>query len=342
MRWIKKTISFLIIVNFLISPSLAMKRGLPLDQELPRKTAYILTVAGGGVRGVIPARVLSLLEERVIAKVNRTQPPGARKHVNFAELFDVVSGTSTGGIIVAGLNSRIHINSGKPKTPKDILQFYKNHAHIIFPPQNMFQKLGGLFSSKYSQEPLANLLKDTVGEETWISDTFTEMLIPTYDMRQGVSYLFKSSAAREHDSENFRTYEALLATAAAPTYFNAVPITSKDGHSRLFSDGGIAMNNPMLEAMTAASKKFPHHNLFFIALGTGRVPLGSYASLREAGLLKYASKLPALLMKNNERRARIAFEHIKGMIEREGRTATCYFIDPFLPLELAAMDSAYC
>ena len=85
MRWIKKTISFLIIVNFLISPSLAMKRGLPLDQELPRKTAYILTVAGGGVRGVIPARVLSLLEERVIAKVNRTQPPGARKHVNFAE-----------------------------------------------------------------------------------------------------------------------------------------------------------------------------------------------------------------------------------------------------------------
>src|SRR5690606_27561732 len=195
-------------------------------------------------------------------------------------------------------------------TSKDILRFYTDHAEEIFPAQGVVARARSYIWSQYSQDPLAALLKETFGDEAWLSDCLTDMIIPTYDMRGGLPYTFRTSDARKYASSNFRVYESLIATSAAPTYFDSVKIKNKEGEERVFSDGGTAANNPMLEALRRAVKKFRGYNIVVISLGTGRIPMESIERLSQAGKGYYAPALAKLFMDNSESRAREAFDDI--------------------------------
>src|SRR5690606_324835 len=130
------------LLSFLFSFSLCTVYGGgkgkgAVGEDGERPTAYILTVAGGGLRGVIPAKILTLMEERLQYKLNKGQAESEHTQVRLADFFDVMAGTSTGGIIVSALNTPVASNDNQPRTSKDILRFYTDHAEEIFPAQGV-------------------------------------------------------------------------------------------------------------------------------------------------------------------------------------------------------------
>src|SRR4051794_2952021 len=137
---------------------------------MPRTKYSVLALDGGGIRGVIPARALEALEQRMRRPVGK--------------LFDMVAGTSTGGIIALGLT--------KPSMPRgtapafaasELLDLYMNLGRTIFPDELVIKvrTLGGLADPRYKAGPLEGLLTDRFGD-TKVSEAITELVIPTYDL----------------------------------------------------------------------------------------------------------------------------------------------------------------
>lgn len=311
--------------------------------KTPKKVAYILTVDGGGVRGAIPAKILDLLEESLEAVVNIGNTSGNRYEVTLAELFDVMAGTSTGGIITISLNSRIEANGGRPKKASEVAQFYKTHADKIFPKPGVIQKLKTYVpkvgSSLYSQVPLAELLRENLGE-VWLKDGVTDLLVPSFDMRQGMAYCFSSGEARNIGSANFKAYEVALATSAAPTYFDSIEIQDERGDERLFSDGGTYANNPTLEAIQRVDQLYPGCDIFVISLGTGTTPLGSLGHLRSAGKVEWVANIAGLLMNNAEGRHQQALDSLVKSMISQGRNVEVCRINPIIDSSISGLDDA--
>ena len=230
-------------------------------------TVRILSVDGGGIRGLIPAVVLKALEEKV---------------GKLSSAFHMISGTSTGGIIAAALAlGRDDLNAAS------LVDLYENKGKDIF-PSSWLSPVEGVVSDKYSPASLESLLKEDFGD-AWLSDvTDTELLVTSYDIIRRRPEFFKSwRARRDTDSrrdpstdvlaEDFRLRDVCRATSAAPTYFPPAQITNRKNtgtpeDSFTLIDGGMVANNPAMCALASARKLFPEaDNFFVLSLGTGQL-----------------------------------------------------------------------
>jgi patatin-like phospholipase/acyl hydrolase len=185
----------------------------------------ILTIDGGGIKGVFPAAFLAELEDRL------GQP--------IAQYFDLIAGTSTGGIIALGLGLGI--------TANESLRLYKLHGHRIFPPRR-FGWLMRFLHAKYSHEPLRRILRASFGEKR-LGDSGKRLLIPSLNLAAERIHLYKTAhhPALIHDYK-IAAVEVGLATVAAPTYF---PIhLSPEGLP--YIDGSLWARNPLALAVVEA------------------------------------------------------------------------------------------
>jgi patatin-like phospholipase/acyl hydrolase len=220
----------------------------------------ILSIDGGGIKGIFPAKFLALIEE----EIGEGQ---IHKH------FDLISGTSTGGIIALALSLGI--------PAKRILKLYKDNADIIFG-----QKRYNIFKhSFYSNKPLEKLLKEifkefhTEDKDPRIADAKTKLLIPIYSLMDGSTQVLKTP----HDSGLFMDkhipmYMAAMATSAAPTFFNSYSNSFKKIDSSSYEnftnkvDGGVYANNPsmiaLIEGQTRLKKELSEIDL--LSIGTGQ------------------------------------------------------------------------
>ena len=190
----------------------------------------ILTIDGGGLKGTVPAAFLAYIEERIDKPLH--------------EYFDVIVGTSTGGIIAAGL--ALGMSASK------ILAIYENDGPRIFPTTTRFSRMllwwKGLVRAKYPVRVLRKVLTEHFPTQV-IGDARTRLVIPSWDPEVQRVYVWKT----RHD-ERFlvdhkkSVVEALVATASAPTYFAS---SFKSGGTGLI-DGGVWANNPMLVATVEA------------------------------------------------------------------------------------------
>lgn len=228
----------------------------------------ILSIDGGGIRGIIPAKILALAEE----ELKRTNHA-----CRICDYFDLICGTSTGGIIAIGLAL------GMPA--HEILSLYRDNAKIIFPHQGNIEKvLKILFKEElYKREALKHFLSDSydryAGESpARLGHCQTRVCIPAYDADRGMMHVFKTS----HHPQLTRDYQIpacdiALSTAAAPVYFDSYDFeyTIKDGTEKYryksMIDGGIMANNPTLIGYTEAvhSLNIPVSNIAILSLGTG-------------------------------------------------------------------------
>ena len=139
---------------------------------------YILSLDGGGIRGIIPAMVLSEIE-------NKAGKP-------ISELFDLIAGTSTGGILALGLCKQN--NSGAPQySAKDLIDIYKTRGKDIF-SRSLWKGItstGGLSDEKYSEDGLEEVLQDYFAEEP-LGSALTKVLITSYDIQNRAPLFFKS------------------------------------------------------------------------------------------------------------------------------------------------------
>src|SRR3954454_10510394 len=172
----------------------------------------VLSVDGGGIRGVIPAMVLADLEERT-GKAT-------------AELFDLIAGTSTGGIIALALT--VPGDDGKPRwTANDLVDLYLTEGPRIFHHTigRMIESGLGLLDEKYSARPLEEALSTYLGD-AMVSEALTDVLVTSYDLEHRKPFFSKTDRAKQTPQHDWSMRAAARATAAAPTYFEPEKLTA--------------------------------------------------------------------------------------------------------------------
>lgn len=208
---------------------------------MDRQQFNILSIDGGGLRGVYPAAILCKVQEEL--------------GINFYKEFDLISGTSTGAIIAAGLAIGME--------PCDILDLYKSEGDYIF--DRKF--LGGLVTPKYDSKNLRSVLDNQFGDRTF-KDAKTRLMVTATNVSDGMPWVFKSMYHRRLSrDENVRLSDAVLASCSAPLYFNPYKYNEV-----LLADGGLWANNPALAALVEAlghNIRVKRYKIRLISIGTG-------------------------------------------------------------------------
>jgi len=240
----------------------------------------ILSIDGGGIRGLIPAMVLAEIEER-------TKQP-------IASLFDLVAGTSTGGILALGLTIP-RAPDGPVYSARQMAHFYQAEGRRIFSrsPLRALFACDNLTWKKYTSTGIERVLLEYFGDSR-LRDATTNVLIPSYELEHRTPFFFRSSNARLRLDYDFFARDVARATSAAPSYFEPVRMFTgtPDEHYTLI-DGGVFANNPAACALVDARTAFPDAPGFLIvSLGTGalarNIPLGL---ARYWGTIRWAKPL---------------------------------------------------
>ncbi|XP_012469519.1 patatin-like protein 3 isoform X1 [Gossypium raimondii] len=208
-----------------------------------RKMVTVLSIDGGGIRGIIPSVLLASLE----SKLQELDGPNAR----IADYFDIVAGTSTGGLIATMLTAPNKDNGRQPLyEAKDITKFYLEHSPKIFPQDSSINTSTG---PKYDGKYLRSLINQLLGDIT-LKQALTNLVLPTFDIKLLQPVIFSTNDAKVNDWKNAKLYDACIGTSAAPTLLPAHHFETKgsDGKTHSFDliDGGVAANNPTLIAIS--------------------------------------------------------------------------------------------
>jgi patatin-like phospholipase/acyl hydrolase len=227
----------------------------------------ILALDGGGIKGVFAAAALARMEEQHKTRI--------------IDHFDLIAGTSTGGILAIGLSLGI--------SPKEMLGFYRSRGPVIFPSTSLVQKSSGVLRQlflgpKHSHVILRRELA-TVLKARKFGEATCRLVIPSYDAVANRIYVFKTQHAPGLDNDvSLDAVDVALATAAAPTYFAAAAV-ARDGR---YVDGGVWGNNPSSVALVEAVSflKVPLEEIDILNIGTTSQPF-SIASNARASAAKW-------------------------------------------------------
>ncbi len=244
--------------------------------EPQKQEKFILTIDGGGSRGIIPATVLSHIEKLL---------PTLGLSERITDHFDLIAGTSTGGLIALALTvpdpSYFTPSAASMGRADLITALYRNHASTIFPKALPFlptQFLTQLFNPKYEDDSFNELLSH-IFSTAQMEEACVPTMVVTYDYLNDRPHILSSYGGRTVSMK-----KAARATCAAPTYFAPVVI---DSHLHLI-DGGIVANNPVLYAYREAKKLFPDTDVFHIlSLSTGNVGTAVEYSTANRGVLSW-------------------------------------------------------
>lgn len=254
----------------------------------------ILTLDGGGVRGIITLEVLSKLEDMLRLRL------GADDSFMLCDYFDLVAGTSTGAIIAACL--------ALGKSVKEIQDFYRKFANDMFTPTRGIKHF---FRAKYDNKPLAEQLQVVFGDETRLGSSKLKTLLmmvmynATTDSPWWITNTPFAKYNRRADPEcnlKLKLWRLVLASTAAPVYFPPVEIGIKDD---LFQDGGITPhNNPSFHAFVVST--LPEYGIgweagedkiLLVSVGTGMCSTADSAlRSKKMNYLWNMTKIPSKLM----------------------------------------------
>jgi len=222
----------------------------------------ILSIDGGGVRGIIPSRILQEIEDRT------------GKHSS--ELFDAISGTSTGGMIALALTKPDE--EGDPALyAKDILNIYLHRSKEIFAKQSVCWKMQtgcGLWGSKYNRSNFDKMLEEFFGD-TLLSQTVCPVFVPIYSLENYKPFISGTLFAKCNKVNDFYLKDIAGATSAAPTFL--APKTFKSPNDSIAYKGvdrGIYANNPSLIGISGVYLMQPDlalDSIELVSLGTGEL-----------------------------------------------------------------------
>lgn len=274
--------------------------------ETGNKKFQILALDGGGIKGLFSAAVLAFLEDDL--------------RINIIDHFDLITGTSTGGIIALGLGLGIK--------PREIVEFFVTNGPKIFKP-SCFTWLRHIYKNKYEADPLEKALKECY-EDKRLSDSHKRLVIPSYNIGDDSVYLFKTP----HHERLRRDYKVPMwkvarATSAAPTYF---PTFCDVDNVRLI-DGGVWANNPSIIGITEAISLLgiPLEQIYMLNLGTTDEVKSYPIKLDNGGRVKWAKAAIDIIMRGQSIGAHTQAQHLIGKehVER---------LDPKVPDGLFALD----
>jgi len=239
----------------------------------PPRRFQILALDGGGIRGLYTASLLAELELELGSPV--------------IEHFDLVAGTSTGGIIALGL--------GLGKTPQEMVSFYQQDGPQIFHrPDGIRAWLKHFIRVKHDAVELQRVLKREFGEQT-LGDSTRALVIPTYNLDRNAPVVLKTPHHEEFRADlKIEAWRAGLATSAAPTY---LPASSEIRESRHI-DGGVWANNPALVGVIEAHHflGIPLDSIQVLSIGTGSLVKNRSKTLGRGGRWAWRSDAADVLL----------------------------------------------
>ena len=229
----------------------------------------VLAIDGGGIRGLIPALVLAELERRA----------GRRTF----ELFDLIAGTSTGGILACALCAP------DPLRAEELVGLYEDEGPKIF-DRGVFQRIRsaeGLLDEKYDADALDAALERFLSNKR-LSEAQPDLIVPAYNMSEPGPYFFKTRKARESPGvDDFPLSVVARATSAAPTYFEPLEV-----NNAAFVDGGVFAVNPAMSAFAEVMRFQPTAEVLLLSLGTGeRTRKRTFDEVKDWGLVEWAKPI---------------------------------------------------
>jgi uncharacterized protein len=243
------------------------------------KSIKVLAIDGGGIRGIIPAVILNELQKRLSQDI--------------WQAFDLIAGTSTGGIIALGIGTRC--KDGQPYAPGELVDLYVQNGPSIF-KKDFVTPEREIILPKYSPDSLEAVLAQFFGD-TQFDAALTPLLISSYDLQGQLPFFFKSHRIARDPNYNWNVTDIARATSAAPTFFPPLHLVRGNEDYALI-DGGVFVNNPAMAAYAEARSLYPGaEQITVIAVGTGdRQDQITYASAKEWGLLGWAKQIVPVFM----------------------------------------------
>jgi uncharacterized protein len=274
----------------------------------------VLSIDGGGVRGIFVAAVLANLERDTGAKVT--------------DHFDLIVGTSTGGIIALGL--------GAGMSPEEILAHYIDNVNSIFPAwrRSTLARPLSLVRAKYKPDGLREVVQAFFRDKL-LCDSTVPLVIPSYNIGENAVYLFKTPHhERLRRDWSVPMWQVAMATTAAPTFFPAYSLPGD--HVRLV-DGGVWANNPSMVGVVEAVSMFgqPLEGIRLLSLGTTVAAAYRSRKLDRGGLIQWvrSPNVAQVLMAGQSTGAFTASEHLLGR-------GHAFRLNPPAPESLVKLDAA--
>jgi uncharacterized protein len=261
----------------------------------------VLSIDGGGIRGLIPALVLTEVERRTGRRV--------------ADLFDLIAGTSTGGILACAL-ARPGAD-GRPRySAEELTELYVSEGPRIFHRSalSFIGSLGGIADERYGSDGLRTALERYLGDDM-LSDALVPIVLTAYEIEDRFAFFFRSNRAVDDKRYDFSLADAAHATSAAPTYFEPHRVTDAKG-DRTYSlvDGGVYAANPAMCAYVDIIAEGRRDEIKVLAsLGTGEAirPI-PYEKARGWGQLGWARPVIDVLLSGASETVGYQLEHLIG------------------------------
>lgn len=246
---------------------------LPWPKDRPFR---ILSIDGGGICGILPASILAELETRFL--------DGAA----ISNYFDLIAGTSTGGIIALAL--------GKGLTAARARDLYLERGGLIFPPATAFGRIKRwLWRTQryaYERKPLEDELLRILGDTT-LGESTVRLCIPSFEGHHGEPWIYKTPHHPDYKRDRFERMKTVgLATAAAPTYFAAL---QNNGYTMV--DGGLWANNPIMNALVDVLACFDvgRRQVRILSLGCGETAFKVDAAKATGGMWHWKGAIQAAM-----------------------------------------------
>jgi len=291
-----------------------------------KKIVNILSFDGGGIRGLLSAKIASYIENNLSG--------------NFCDHFDIISGTSTGGIIALGLN--IPTSLGRPKyTAEKLIDIYRENGKHIFSRSfsQRFSSGFGLLGSKYSSEGISDVVYKYFNNIN-MSESISNTLITSYGIEGDCPVYFKSSnAINKQEYWDYPMYKIAQATGAAPTFFPPVELKNQKGERHLLVDGGIVRNNPSQSALAYSKELYPYAEEYHIlSIGTGRTT--TVTNSTPGGILNWASNILEYIMDGSSQSTDFELRHAFDAMKKNEKSekSTYYRLQPEILQKDSTMD----
>jgi uncharacterized protein len=284
----------------------------------------VLSLDGGGVRGVMAATIIAELERLAGAPI--------------VELFDLFSGSSAGASLALLLN-KPGANGGAAHSAAECAELYVRDIHGIFRRDRLhaLRGLGGLLRPRCSMQTVQETLDRTFAQAE-LKDAVCDLMLPVYDIRRGELRLFTRRSAARDPRDNFFMRDVARATSAAPTWFPIARIRSVTGQASVdLVDGGVFARNPSACALVEAMRLHgPRARYLVVSIGTGRFQIGARdlgGGPLERGLLAWIPHLADLFFGSQ---SAIADWQTASLLEPH----RLFRLEPPLPRERHAVEDA--
>ncbi len=287
------------------------------------KYTRILSIDGGGVRGIIPAQVAVSIEEKL-------QQKSGNPDAKIADYFDLIAGTSAGGILTCTYLFPDPKNPSRPRwSAQDALNFSIKSGRDVFKSSfwQTLSSLDGLVDEKYSSVDLEKFLLEHFGD-CKLSEMLKPCLITSYDIERRKAHFFNQMDAKKNVKYDYLIRDITRATSAAPSYFEVPKICSLTNESYVLVDGGVFANNPALCAYAEVRHEFripedrpdrgpTAKEMVILSLGTGDAQKQyPYEEAKDWGQVEWLEPLISILMTGVAETVNYQLTQIFDAIER--------------------------